>query len=181
MSRHARVSDIKALASLRPSLIRFSEDVQRTLTSPGTDAGRVLSWMQQERLPYWKREIRVRSEEAVRANTKLVQQTASSNPRPSVDAQKAYEFAKRRVREAEEMYDKTRQSILKLDREIKRYRGAVQPMASIARSDMMAAVAKLDGYIAALDAYTATDQSHTAEVPKDQKDVHDEVDKEQSE
>lgn len=177
MSSPARASNIQALSTFRPALIRFSEDVQRTLTSPGSDAGRVISWMQRERLPYWKREIRVRSEEAVRANTKLVQQTSSQSPRPSVDARKAYELAKRRVREAEEKYDKTRQSIMKLEKAVKRYRGAVQPMASIARSDMSAAVARLDGYIAALDAYTAAGQNNSAAQPKDQPGEHNEIDK----
>ena len=130
--------------------------------------------MQRERLPYWKREIRVRSEEAVRANTKLVQQTSSESPRPSVDARKDYELAKRRVREAEEKYEKTRQSILKLEKAVKRYRGAVQPMASIARSDMSEAVARLDGYIAALDAYISAGQSHASAKPKDQPEEHEE-------
>jgi len=162
MSLPAHVSDIQALSKFRPSLIRFSEDVQRTLTGPGSDAGRVVSWLQRERLPYWKREIRVRSEEAVRANTKLVQQTSSQSPRPSVDARKAFELAKRRVREAEEKFEITRRSILKMEKAIKHYRTAIQPMASIARADMSAAAAKLDGYIAALDAYTSLSQKHTS-------------------
>ncbi len=154
MGPGARVSDIRALAEFRPALIRFSEDAQRALTSPGSDAGRVMSWLQQDRLPYWKREIRIRSEQAVVANSKLVQQTSSQTPRPSVDARKAYELAKRRVREAEEKYERTRRAILNLQKEIDRYRGAVQPMASIARADMTTAVGRLDGYIKSLDEYT---------------------------
>lgn len=154
MGSGARVSDIRALIEFRPSLIRFSEDAQRALTSPGSDAGRVMTWLQQERLPYWKREIRIRSEQAVVANSKLVQQTTSQNPRPSVDARKAYELAKRRVREAEEKFERTRRALLTLQKEIDRYRGAVQPMASIARADMSTAVGRLDGFIESLEEYT---------------------------
>lgn len=154
MGSGARVTDIRALTEFRPALIRFSEDAQRALTSPGSDAGRVMTWLQQDRLPYWKREIRIRSEQAVVANSKLVQQTSSQTPRPSVDARKAYELAKRRVQEAEEKYDRTRRAVLNLQKEIDRYRGAVQPMASIARSDMTSAVGRLDGYVKTLDEYT---------------------------
>jgi hypothetical protein len=159
MSSPARVSDIQALSTFRPSLIRFSEDVRTALTSPVSDAGKVISWMQRERLPYWKREIRLRSEAAVRANTELVERSSSHDPRSSVDARKAYELAKRRVRVAEEKHEITRMSILKLEKALEKYRGAVQPMASVARADMHAAVVKLDGYIAALHAYTSAGQS----------------------
>ena len=156
MGSGARVTDLHALSQFRPALIRFSEDVQQALTSPGSDAVRVLSTLQRDRLPFWKRQIRVRSEEAVVANSKLVQQVSSENPRPSVDARKAYELAKRRVREAEEKYESTRRAILKLQKEIDQYRGAIQPMASIARGDMKTAAGRLDGYIKSLDEYTKT-------------------------
>ena len=161
MGPGARVTDIRALIEFRPALIRFSEDAQRALTSPGSDAGRVMTWLQQERLPYWKREIRIRSEQAVVANSKLVQQTSSQSPRPSVDARKAYELAKRRVQEAEEKYDRTRRAILTLQKEIDRYRGAVQPMASIARADMTAAVGRLDGFVKSLEEYTRSELRDT--------------------
>ena len=154
MGSGARVTDIHALVQFRPALIQYGEDTQRALTSPGTDAGKILSWLKQERMPYWKREIRIRSEKAVVANTKLVEQTSSESPRPSVDARKAYELAKRRVREAEEKFERTRRAMLNLQKEIDRYRGSVQPLATIARSDMKTAVGKLDGFVKALEEYT---------------------------
>jgi len=163
MSSPVRITNIQALTDFRPALIQFSEDTQVALRSPGSDASKVLGWLQRERLPHWKREIRIRSEEVVRANTKLIEQTASANPRPSVDARKAYELAKRRVREAEEKFERTRYWIRVLGREIERYRASVQPMASIARSTMPAAVSRIDSIIRALDAYTslaAPDQSN---------------------
>jgi len=155
MSGSARITDVKALSDLRPAVIRFSEDAQSALVSVGSDAARVLAWIQRERLPHWKREIRIRSEEAVRANTKLIQQTAGEAPRPSVDARKAYELAKRRVKEAEEKYERTRYWARNLEREIDRYRTAVQQMAGIARAHSGDAVTRLESLINALDAYTS--------------------------
>ena len=159
MGSGARVTDIQALRAFRPALIRFSEDAQRAITSPGSDAGRVMSWLQQDRLPYWKREIRIRSEQAVVAKSKLTQQITSESPRPSVDARKAYELAKRRVQEAEEKFSRTRRAVLELQKEIDRYRGTVQPMASIARADMKTAVGRLDGYIKSLEEYARVGQA----------------------
>lgn len=155
MGSPARITDIKALSDFRPAVIRFKEDVERALMGTGSDAARVLSWLQRERIPHWRREIRIRSEEAVRANTKLIQQTDSDSPRRSVDARKAYEDAKARVREAEEKLELTRRWVRKLEGEINRYRAGVQPMASIARADMAAALSRIDASISALDAYTA--------------------------
>lgn len=154
MCAKARVTNTQALADFRHSIIRFKEDIERALTSPGSDAMRVLSWLQGDRLSHWKREIRVRSEAAVVAKSKLTQQVASQQPRPSVDARKEYERAKRRVREAEEKLESTKRAINKLRKEIDYYRGAIQPMASVARADMQTALGRLDGQIRALDEYT---------------------------
>ncbi|MBO6740684.1 MAG: hypothetical protein JJ916_12595 [Phycisphaerales bacterium] len=158
MCAKARVTNTQALVEFRPAIIKFKEDVERALTSPGSDAMRVLSWLQGDRLSHWKREIRVRSEAAVVAKSTLTQQVSSSQPRPSVDARKEYEKAKRRVREAEEKLEQTRRAINKLRKEIDYYRGAIQPMASVARADMQTAMGRLDGHIRALDEYTRVQQ-----------------------
>ncbi len=154
MCAKARVTNTQSLADFRPAIIQFKEDVERALTSPGSDAMRVLSWLQGDRLSHWKREIRVRSEAAVVAKSKLTQQVTSQQPRPSVDARKEYERAKRRVREAEEKLESTKRAVNKLRKEIDYYRGAIQPMASVARADMQTALGRLDGQIRALDDYT---------------------------
>jgi len=156
MGNAARITDIKALADLRPALIRFGETCQTALASDRSDAMKVLSWLQHDRLSHWKREIRVRSELAVRANTKLVQQTAGDTLRPSVDARKAYELAKRRVREAEEKYELTRRWIRMLEKEIDQYRGSIQPMSEIAQSCMTTGIARIDSLISAIDAYMSS-------------------------
>ena len=77
MCAKARVTDTKALVDFRPALIQFREDVERALMSPGSDAMRVLSWLQGDRLSHWKREIRIRSEAAVVAKSHLTQQISS--------------------------------------------------------------------------------------------------------
>jgi hypothetical protein len=165
MSEHARVHDTEALRRFRPALIRFGEDAGAALLSEGAGAMKVLEILRREKLPHWKREIRVRSELAVRANTRLVQQTAGDDPRPSVDARKAYEAAKRAVKEAEDKHADTQRWIRHLEKEIENYRTAVQPMASITRSGMLAAVAALDQAVAALDAYTAAPAASPTERP----------------
>lgn len=167
MGSSAHITNIQALTDFRPALIRFGENSQVALRSPGNSATKVLSWMQRERLPHWKREIRIRSEEAVRANTKLIQQTTSENPRPSVDARKAYELAKRRVREAEEKFERTRYWIRTLDKEVVRYRGAIQPMSGLAHAGMTAAVGRIDSLINALDAYTSLGSPNEDRGPKE--------------
>ncbi|RMH27097.1 MAG: hypothetical protein D6692_08180 [Planctomycetota bacterium] len=164
MAESARVTSIEALTEFRPALIRFGEEAQAALVSVGSNAAMLVETLRRERLPHWKREIRIRSEEAVRANTKLIQQTASESPRPSVDARKAYELAKRRVKEAEDKYEHTQRSIRALEKEIEQYRTAIQPMASIVRASVPKAVARIDRSVAALDAYTAAE--HRPEEPE---------------
>ncbi len=168
MGNAARITDVKALADLRPALIKFGEVSQSALNSDRSDAMKVLSWLQHDRLSHWKREIRIRSEDAVRANTKLIQQTASKVPRPSVDARKEFELAKRRVREAEEKQELTRRWIRTIEKEIDQYRGTIQPMSELAQSCMTRGVARLDSLMTAIDAYMdsgSPEQSKSAQSP----------------
>lgn len=165
MSEQARVHNTEALRRFRPALIRFAEDANAALISEGAGATKVLEILRRERLPHWKREIRMRSELAVRANTKLIQQTASEVARPSVDARKAYEAAKRAVKEAEDKHANTQRHIRTLEKEIEQYRTAVQAMATIVRARIPAAVATLDKAIASLDAYTAVERKPEDDQP----------------
>ncbi len=166
MSEQARIHDTEALRRFRPALIRFAEDATAALLSEGAGAAKVLETLRHDRLSHWKREIRVRSEQAVRANTKLIQQTAGEDARPSVDARKAYEAAKRGVQEAEDKHAATQRHIRTLEKEIENYRTAVQAMATVARARIPAAIAALDNTIAALDAYTAVERKPETQQPR---------------
>ena len=155
MADRAQIFDVKALRQFRSALVRFGEDSGVALIGPGARATSVVERLRRDKLAYWKREIRIRSEDVVRANTKLIQQTAGDTPRPSVDARLAYEEAKRRVREAEDKYEATQRYVRTLEKEIENYRIAIAPMVTIVRATTPQAIATLDNAIAALDAYAA--------------------------
>jgi len=155
MGSSAHVTNIESLKDLRPAFIRFGENAQVAIRSTESEASKVLGVLQREKMPHWKRQIRIRSEQVVRANTKLIQQTTGDNPRPSVDARKALEHAKRQVREAEEKYERTRYWIRMLEKETVRYRASTQPMASLARISLTSAIARLDSLANALESYTS--------------------------
>ena len=59
------------------------------------------------------------------------------------------------MHEAEEKYQRTRYWIRAIEKEVVRYRAAVQPMAGLARAHMTEVVARADSYIGALDAYSS--------------------------
>jgi hypothetical protein len=155
MADRAQIFDVKALRQFRSALVRFGEDSGVALIGPGARAASVAERLRRDKLAFWKREIRIRSEDVVRANTELIQQTAGDTPRPSVDARLAYEAAKRRVREAEEKFEATQRYIRVLEKEIENYRIAIAPMVTIVRSGTPQAIATLDNAISALDAYAA--------------------------
>ncbi len=155
MADRAQIFDIGSLRQFRSALVRFGEDAAVALIGPGARAASTVDRLRRDKLGFWKREIRVRSEEVVRANTKLIQQTAGDTPRPSVDARLAYEAAKRRVREAEEKYEATQRHIRVLEKEIENYRIAISSMVTIVRSGTPQAITTMDNAISALDEYAA--------------------------
>jgi len=151
----AKVTSIDALASFRPVLVKFTEETSAALMSAESDAGRTVQWLRGEMLPYWKKEVRVRGEDVVRAKSKMTikQAQKSGDERTTVDERKAVEKAKRRLAEAEHKYAATQRWARKLEKAQDDFRGAIGAFKGIVDQQMPRAIASLDQSIGSLDAY----------------------------
>lgn len=156
MAEKARVHSIQALTDFRPALVKFQEEVSTALMSAEADAGRMVLRLRTQMQPYWKKQIRVRTDELQRAKSKLIAKQAAKpgESRSTVDERKAVEKAKRRVQEAEEKHEATRRWIRRLEKEQAKYSGGVQALKSFVAAEVPRGLAELDRMIRALEAYT---------------------------
>ncbi|MCS7039953.1 MAG: hypothetical protein NZP34_10145, partial [Caldilineales bacterium] len=66
----AHVLSIQALAELKAAFTRFGHETQEALNAADIELRRTLDWLQ-ERLNYWRNEVRRRQEEVNRAQAAL--------------------------------------------------------------------------------------------------------------
>lgn len=157
VAEKAKVHSVEALRAFRPELVRFSETLLAALTAAEADASRVLQRLKSERLPYWKRQARLRREkvEEVRREISLKAVIREGDGRATADDRKALDKAKRRLDAAERKLADTQRWIRALDKAHMKFMGDVQPLKSTASAELPRAIAELDRLASSLEAYVA--------------------------
>jgi len=172
MADRARVHSIDALRTFRPHLVKFVEECSVAVSSADADAGRALLWLKTDRVPYWKREIRVRNDELNRAKGELIAKESlkgiDNDARSTLDEKKKIDKAKRRIAEAEEKLKNCKRWLRQLERETQKYHGGVQPLKRAIDADLPHAISELDRMAKALEAYAAAGKRPAATPRPDQ-------------
>lgn len=155
MDKAAKVTSIEALLQFKAALIEFSEAVQMSLGEANSDVNRVLGWLRNDRVNYWKQQIRYRNNRLADAKSELMRaEISSSDTRASaVIERKIVEKWKRQVAEAEQKVQNIKQWSFKLDRELPIFKGRCQSLARVVEGDLPKALAKLDRLSTALEKY----------------------------
>ncbi len=155
MDNAAKVTSIEALLQFKTALIEFSEAVQLSLGEANSDVNRVQGWLRNDRINYWKQQIRYRNNRLADAKSELMRAeiSASDTRASAVVERKMVEKWKRQVAEAEQKVQNIKQWSMKLDREIPIFKGRCQSLARIMEGDLPKALAKLDRLSTALEKY----------------------------
>lgn len=157
MARPARVQSTDAIKHFRAKLIRFADNAKAALGDTDAELLRAGNWLRQDRQVYWKTEHRRRAEAFQRAksalNQKRLYKSATGDRQSSVEEEKAFAVAKRRLQEAEQKVAAVKSWIRKLEDERFLYKAQSQRMARAAEMDVPRAVAMLDRILDSLDAY----------------------------
>jgi hypothetical protein len=155
MGPSARVTSIEALKEFRASWCLFGHDAKEAVSATELEIRRILDWLE-AKLKYWQKEVRIRQEEVARAKAELIQRQYGQ-PRGrgpgTTDQEIALEKAIRRLREAEDKMEKTRQWQNLLPRAVAEYEGPARQLMGMLDADVTRGMAILDQKIDALDAY----------------------------
>lgn len=155
----ANVQSIEALKEFRIALCKFAEAARGSLGEAEADLQRHAFWVNDDRKPYWKAEIRKREENLRKAKLVLLEkklQKTATGGRPScVDEEKAVALAERRFQEAQIKSANTQRWSRKLDEQIFQYKGMIQSFNHALDVDVVNGLAWLDRMIESLQAYVA--------------------------
>lgn len=156
MADRANVHAVEALAGFRPAVVEFIDACRAALTGAEADALRTVSYINENRAPHWKREVRRRQDELNRAKSELIRAQArkQGDERSTFDERKAVDKARRRLEIAEQKLAACKVWVRRLEKEQVKFLGEIQALKQIVNHDMELALANLDRMIGALDAYT---------------------------
>ncbi|MEY3025127.1 MAG: hypothetical protein RL136_737 [Planctomycetota bacterium] len=160
MAGEANITDISALEEFRRALIRFREELGVAIAEADSEIKSTFVWLERDRVLHWRRAVPRLEEELTSAKTALFRkemQTMGTGQRPStIDEKKAVELMKRKVEYARERLDMSKRWIVRLERDVSIFKGAMAPIASLYDREVPDAVLRLRNMTLALEAYLAT-------------------------
>jgi len=153
------VESFEALSSLRTALARFVDNASAVLYSADAHLQRTKTWVKTEQANHWKAEGRKRAELLIQAKlalkAKKLMPSALGGRQTCVDEEKAVKLAERRMEEAEQKAKNVKLWTRKIDEEGLAYGAVASGMKQACTIEVPAAIARLDGMLAALEAYAA--------------------------
>ncbi|HWE40677.1 MAG TPA: hypothetical protein VG406_29300 [Isosphaeraceae bacterium] len=158
MSDTARVTSIQSIQDFREVLCLFAEEARNALIAADMEARRTLNFVLNDRLAYWKSEIKRRTEKANQARIemhrkKLVQ--ANSEAKGLSEAREALRLALARLEEAEQKVRTIAKWKPILEHAMTEYRAQSQPLSDTLQGELPHALGLLEKMVAALEAYLA--------------------------
>ncbi len=162
MSRSASVKSIEALHSFKSAMRKYEAEMRDSLVQVTLEVRRALDWIENDRTQYWRSQFRRASDALNEARVVLSRCEASINPgesRSCYDEKKAFEKAKRRLRDVEEKIKSVRVWIRTSRQEADKLEGQLARMNNYLDSDLPRAVASLDRMHSALAKYASAESA----------------------
>ncbi len=158
-NERADIRSIEDIDRFRVSLVSFVEGGRAALMEAESDLDRTLVWLERDRMPHWKRQIRLRQEQVARARSEVHRkqhQTAVTGGRVGdADERRRLRRAEERLGEAERRLGLTRRWMVQLERDKTRFKGAVSAFSSLVDHELPHAIGLLHRMSENLEAYLA--------------------------
>lgn len=165
MASSANVTSIEAIRQVRVALQQFQLDAQNALMQLELEGRRPVAWIENDRAPYWSRELRKASDQQSEARIALERAevtTSAEEHKYAYDERKALEKAKRRLRLCEEKVQKVKRCRSVIHKESETFESQVAKLKRYLEHDMVQAVAALGRMAEALDKYTRLESTNSA-------------------
>jgi hypothetical protein len=167
MNGSARIESIQALKDLRTFLCNLARKISVSLDDADFEILHTLDWLKHDRLPFWKKELRIRKEKLAKAKLDLKRkQFLEKSPVGGhyyMDELKAVTVAQNRYDEAEDKLKKVHGWIPKLEKESYNCRGALQGLSNFVHMDFPNTTAQIDQMICDLESYVNVSAPSTDE------------------
>lgn len=162
---NARVTSLDVLDDFRAKLLVYIEKANRILDDVNDDVARTRVWLQSDRLPYWKRQVRQKEKELAIADQELMTARLAGMPEALQARRMAVNRCKTALRETEAR-------LARVKNWIKHYPTAVEPKTKVVAqlrgvldTDLRRAVAFLENAAGLLAEYAGTGGTPPAPPP----------------
>ncbi len=169
--QQANLQSIHVLESTRAAFIRCREEVGLALAESDSEVDRLVTWLQNDRVMYWRGRINRLREDLNNARSALFRKetvTSSKDSKPStIDERKALAKVKALLEDAERRAARTKSWSLNFAREQALFKGATALAASMHERELPAAIMALGRMVVAIERYVrdeAPDLSKMLEV-----------------
>lgn len=155
MTDAARILETEAMAEARAALAEFALAVDRTLSEVDGEIQRLGDWLRLDRPAHWKREVRVRQEDLLRAKSELSRKMLAAAPDPAraLEERRAVERARARLEEAVRRQENSRRWAAVWEREAMAYKAPAHLLREAVTSRIPAALGRIDRMIRSVDKY----------------------------
>ena len=167
MATSANVTSIDSIRLIRLALQQFQSDAQNALMQLELEGRRPVTWIENDRRPYWERAVRKASDQQSEARVALERAeltTSAEEHKFAYDERKALEKAKRRLRLCEEKIQKVKRWRTVIHKESEEFEAQVAKLKRYLEHDLVQGVALLGRLAESLDKYVQlpSDGSHSA-------------------
>ena len=156
---NARVLDLKTIERFKSALIGFGDSVKASTMEADSEIGRAINWLENERVPYWRTQIRRRQDQVTVAKSELFRkqlQGSQKDGRPSdMDEKKQLQKAIRLLEYARHKLESCKKWRNRLEREYSMYKGHTSSLGTIAEKSVPEGVARLERILDSLDDYVS--------------------------
>ena len=157
---NARVLDLKTIERFKSALIGFGESLRASAMEADSEIGRALNWLENDRVPHWRNQIRKRQDQVTVAKSELFRkqmQGSQKDGRPSdMDEKRQLEKAIRALESARFKLENCRKWRNRLEREYSMYKGQTSSLGAIAEKSVPEGVARLERILDSLEDYVSS-------------------------
>ena len=157
---NARVLDLKTIERFKSVLIGFGESIRSASMEADSEIGRAINWLENERVPYWRTQIRKRQDLVTIAKSELYRkqmQGSQKDGRPSdMDEKRQLQNAIRALEFARHKLETCKKWRTRLEREYAMYKGQTSSLGTIAEKSVPDAVGRLERILDSLEGYVSS-------------------------
>ena len=157
---NARVLVLKTIERFKSALIGFGESIKAATMEADSEIGRAINWLENDRVPHWRTQIRKRQDQVTVAKSELFRkqmQGSNKDGRPSdMDEKRQLQQAIRMLEHARYKLENCKKWRNRLEREYSMYKGQTSGLGTIAEKSVPDGVARLERILDSLEDYVSS-------------------------
>lgn len=166
----ARVHNSQSLLDTKFAIIKFIDSIHAAMASVDSEVSRTTQWLNQDRIPHWKRELRRREDHVQVCKNAIAAKQLARMPDPADTTleRRALRRAEDRVESARRRLEASKRWAPVWEREAANYKMGCSKLSDSLHRDLPNALARLEAMVLALERYEAlaapnTDLGHALE------------------